>query len=142
MFDYDRRTRWSATPKHQGFLDILLSWYIRKMEGRAAGPTFLALAALADGRKHGYGIIQEVERLSDGRTRLRAGTLYAMLDRLTHDGMIASAGEEVVDGRLRHYYELTETGTSAVAAESVTGSACQRKRCADFAWLGGWHEPR
>ena len=81
-------------------------------------PTFLALAALADGRKHGYGIIQEVDRLSHGRTRLRAGTLYAMLDRLTHDGMIASAGEEVVEGRLRHYYELTASGTAALAAES------------------------
>jgi len=98
-------------------------------------PTFLALAALADGRKHGYGIIQEAERLSDGRTRLRAGTLYAMLDRLTHDGMIASAGEETVDGRLRHYYELTDTGTSALTAESrrrvsVSKEALRRLRLA------------
>ena len=98
-------------------------------------PTFLALAALADGRKHGYGIIQEAERLSDGRTRLRAGTLYAMLDRLTHDGMIASAGEEVVAGRLRHYYELTDIGTSALTAESrrrvsVSKEALRRLRLA------------
>lgn len=136
MFDYDRRTRWSATPKQQGFLDILLSSvYTEDVRDEMREPTFLALAALADGRKHGYGIIQEVERLSDGRTRLRAGTLYAMLDRLTHDGMIASAGEEVVDGRLRHYYELTETGTSALAAESrhrvsVSKEALRRLRLA------------
>ena len=59
-------------------------------------PTFLALAALADGRKHGYGIIQEVDRLSNGRTRLRAGTLYAMLDRLAHDGARSQPGDQVV----------------------------------------------
>ena len=75
-------------------------------------PTFVVLAALAGGRKHGYGIIREVERLSDGSTKLRAGTLYAMLDRLSQDGLIEVAGEEVVDGRLRRYYVLT---TSSLA---------------------------
>jgi DNA-binding PadR family transcriptional regulator len=45
-------------------------------------PTFLVLVALASERLHGYVIIQEVERLSNGKTVLRAGTLYATLDRL------------------------------------------------------------
>jgi DNA-binding PadR family transcriptional regulator len=32
-------------------------------------PTFFVLASLADGRKHGYGIIKDAEQLSDGRVR-------------------------------------------------------------------------
>jgi PadR family transcriptional regulator, regulatory protein PadR len=81
-------------------------------------PTFLVLVALADGRRHGYGIIQDVTRLSNGRTTLRAGTLYATLDRLTAEGLIEDAGEEVVDGRLRRYYRLTMPGSSTLEAES------------------------
>jgi PadR family transcriptional regulator, regulatory protein PadR len=98
-------------------------------------PTFLVLAGLADGRLHGYGIIQEVERLSAGRMRLKAGTLYAMLDRLSSDGYIASAGEEVVDGRLRRYYELSPEGSALLASESrrrmvVSKEALRRLRVA------------
>jgi DNA-binding PadR family transcriptional regulator len=81
-------------------------------------PTFLVLVALAQGRRHGYGVIQDVEKLSDGKTRLRAGTLYATLDRLASEGLIEDAGEEVVDGRLRHYYRLTRRGSAVLEAES------------------------
>jgi DNA-binding PadR family transcriptional regulator len=98
-------------------------------------PTFLVLASLAGGRRHGYGIIQEVERLSDGATRLRAGTLYAMLDRLTSDGLISHAGEEIVEGRLRRYYELSVQGSSFLATESrrrvvISKEALRRLRIA------------
>ena len=44
-------------------------------------PTFLILTALAAGPQHGYGIMTDVEEISEGRLRLRAGTLYAALDR-------------------------------------------------------------
>jgi PadR family transcriptional regulator PadR len=81
-------------------------------------PTFLVLVALAEGRRHGYGVMQDVERLSDGRTVLRPGTLYATLDRLVSEGLIEDAGEEVVDGRLRHYYRLTQRGNAVLEAES------------------------
>ncbi|MES9537812.1 MULTISPECIES: PadR family transcriptional regulator [unclassified Actinomadura] len=80
-------------------------------------PTFLILTALADGPQHGYGIMSDVEQISDGRTRLRAGTLYAALDRLQAEELIAPDREEVVDGRLRRYYRLTEDGAAALAAE-------------------------
>ncbi len=80
-------------------------------------PTFLILTALADRPLHGYGIITDVQRISDGRVRLRAGTLYAALDRLQADGLVAADREEVVDGRLRRYYRLTEDGAAALAAE-------------------------
>jgi PadR family transcriptional regulator, regulatory protein PadR len=98
-------------------------------------PTFLMLTALADEPRHGYGVIQEVERLSGGATRLRTGTLYAAFDRLSAEGLIAVAREEIVDGRLRRYYRLTESGSVALDAESrrrmsVSKEALRRLRLA------------
>ena len=81
-------------------------------------PTFLVLSTLAEGKRHGYAIIQGVAALSEGEVVIRAGTLYAMLDRLTFDGVIESVGEEIVDGRLRRYYELTSEGTTLLGEES------------------------
>lgn len=43
---------------------------------------------------HGYGIMQNVERLSGGRVRLAAGTLYGALTTLTERGWIVSLGDE------------------------------------------------
>ena len=82
-------------------------------------PTFLVLAALADGRKHGYALIGEAATLSDGRVKLKVGTLYAALDRLTAEGLVQSAGDEVVEGRHRRYYELTDAGALRLAAEAA-----------------------
>ena len=81
-------------------------------------PTFFVLASLADGRKHGYGIIKDAATLSDGRVSLRVGTLYAALERLQSEGLVAAAGDEVVAGRLRRYFELTDDGATSLAAES------------------------
>lgn len=81
-------------------------------------PTFFVLASLADGRKHGYGIIKDAGELSDGRVILKVGTLYAALERLQEDGLVSPAGDEVVNGRNRRYFELTDDGASALAAES------------------------
>jgi len=82
-------------------------------------PTFLVLSALANGRKHGYAVITEISELSDGRVRLRPGTLYAALDRLREEGLVAVAGEEVVAGRLRRYYQLTDVGAVRLAEEAA-----------------------
>lgn len=80
-------------------------------------PTFMILTALAERPQHGYGIIADVERISTGRVTLRAGTLYAALDRLGADGLVTPDHEEIVDGRLRRYYRLTDDGAEALAAE-------------------------
>lgn len=80
-------------------------------------PTFLVLAGLASGPKHGYALIQEATELTGGRVTLRVGTLYAALDRLAKEGLVARAGEEVVAGRLRRSYELTGFGREALEAE-------------------------
>jgi DNA-binding PadR family transcriptional regulator len=81
--------------------------------------TFLILTALASGAQHGYGIITDVEQISGRRVRLRAGTLYAALDRLSSDGLIEADREEVVDGRLRRYYRLTPPGGERLAEEAA-----------------------
>ena len=85
--------------------------------------TFLILAALADQDLHGYGIIGEVKVLSGGKTILGPGTLYGTLDRLTEQGLIQPTGTEVVDGRLRRYYGITETGLAAVRSEAEDRAA-------------------
>jgi DNA-binding PadR family transcriptional regulator len=81
--------------------------------------TFMILTALAKGSTHGYGIITDVEKISDGRVRLRPGTLYAALDRLCADELIGVDREEIVDGRLRRYYRLTPAGAKRLSTEAA-----------------------
>ncbi len=85
-------------------------------------PTFLILTALAAGPQHGYGIMTDVARISDGRVKLRAGTLYTALDRLSGEASVGVDREEIVDGRLRRYYKLTPSGAQVLA------SAAERMR--------------
>ena len=93
------------------------------MPPRLQEPTFLILTALAPDPLHGYALLQRVTELSDGRVHLRAGTLYAALDRLVREELVAVDREEVVDGRLRRYYVLTELGHHALALEAHQWSA-------------------
>lgn len=90
-------------------------------------PTLLLLTALADEPRHGYGLIKEVEDISSGRVRLRTGTLYAALARLQQQGWVEVTGEEVVDGRHRRYYALTEDGVEALARETARLQATVRE---------------
>jgi DNA-binding PadR family transcriptional regulator len=80
---------------------------------------YLVLLALTGEPRHGYAVIQAVRELSDGRTRLGAGTLYGNLDRLVAGGLVEPTGEEIVDGRLRRYYRATDDGRRAARAETV-----------------------
>jgi DNA-binding PadR family transcriptional regulator len=81
--------------------------------------TFMILTALAAGSQHGYGIITDVHAISAGRVQLKAGTLYAALDRLRADKLIEVDREEIVDSRLRRYYQLTPAGAELLAAEAA-----------------------
>ncbi|CAG6394080.1 PadR family transcriptional regulator [Streptomyces cocklensis] len=79
----------------------------------------MLLIALADEPRHGYALIQEVAQISDGRVKLRAGTLYGALDRLLQQGVVCVEREEVVDGRARRVYALTEQGREELSAEAA-----------------------
>jgi PadR family transcriptional regulator, regulatory protein PadR len=80
--------------------------------------TFLILTALAGGSQHGYGIVTDVAQISAGRVQLKAGTLYAALDRLTDEGLVEPDREEIVDSRLRRYYRITGAGAERLAREA------------------------
>lgn len=89
-------------------------------------PTYLILLALSGGPLHGYAIIGEVAEISAGKTALGAGTLYTALDRLADARLIKVSGEEIVDGRHRRYYRLTDLGATALAEETDRLSALSR----------------
>jgi DNA-binding PadR family transcriptional regulator len=81
-------------------------------------PAFLVLTALAGEPMHGYALVQDVVRISEGRVRLHTGTLYAVLDRLREAGLVDVDHEEIVESRLRRYYALTGAGAERLAAEA------------------------
>lgn len=80
------------------------------------------LLAIADEERHGYGIIKEVARGTDGEMELETGTLYAALKRLRDVGLIEAVPSAAItagsDPR-RRYYGLTSLGRDVLAAESA-----------------------
>jgi DNA-binding PadR family transcriptional regulator len=87
--------------------------------------TLHILLALAGGNLHGYGIIKEVTRNSDGHYRLGPGTLYDNLKKLMDAGLVADAATSSSSKRKpvsskeddRRFYTLTKDGKNALAAE-------------------------
>ena len=80
------------------------------------------LLALADGERHGYGIMLEVRERTGGRVRLGPGTLYGAIKRLKEGGVIEESGERPDPGEApgderRRYYRLTGFGGEVLAAE-------------------------
>ena len=75
------------------------------------------MAVLADGDLHGYAILAEVRELSAGGMRLGTGTMYGALERLQDSALVRAVAEDVVDGRTRRYYRLTEAGRTTLVAE-------------------------
>ena len=107
--------------------NILLSSILTGMAARPmTGQAFYVLTALADGPRHGYGIVGEVAELSQGRVKLKIGSLYGVLDRLAAEGLIEPDREEAHDGRLRRYYRLTQDGRRALAEEAELRAATAR----------------
>ena len=82
---------------------------------------FHVLIALADGEKHGYAILKEVARRTEGQVRLSAGTLYGNLARLESAGLIVESDERPaigLDDERRRYYRLTDFGREVAIAEA------------------------
>jgi DNA-binding PadR family transcriptional regulator len=91
---------------------------------------FHILLALADGERHGYGIMQEVETRSAGATRLGPGTLYGAIKRMLAAGLIEESANRPVakddDQRRRCYYRLTRFGRKIVVEEAERLAALVR----------------
>jgi DNA-binding PadR family transcriptional regulator len=82
--------------------------------------SFHILLALAASDLHGYGIMQEVARQSDGQYQLGPGTLYDNLKRLMVRGLIEdSSTRSADDDPRRRYYRLKSAGRDLLALEVV-----------------------
>ena len=82
---------------------------------------FHILLSLAEREQHGYAIMQEVLKRTDGKVRLWPATLYGTLKQLIEDGLVAESGdrpEPAKDDARRRYYRLTRLGRSVLLAES------------------------
>ena len=82
---------------------------------------FHILLALADGDKHGYGIMREVSDRTDGQMRMGPGTLYGSIKRMLEQGLIEEAEERPdpeLDDERRRYYRLTDLGQKLAVVES------------------------
>lgn len=100
--------------------------------------SYWVLMALAGGRRHGYALIEEVDRLSSGRAALKVATLYPALDRLAAEGLIEADGEDVVSGRRRRYFRLSARGAAALEAEA-TRLADEAGRTVERLRAHGWN---
>jgi DNA-binding PadR family transcriptional regulator len=81
---------------------------------------FHILLALMDEPRHGYSIMQEVNRRSDGRVGLGPGTLYGAIQRMEDARLLQRAEPpvgEAADPR-RRYYAVTDLGRAALLAET------------------------
>jgi PadR family transcriptional regulator, regulatory protein PadR len=74
----------------------------------------LLLAALEDGPRHGYAVIEALRRSTGGRLDLPTGTIYPALRRLEQAGLITGSWS-VVAGRRRRDYRLTPAGAGALS---------------------------
>lgn len=86
-------------------------------------PVYLILVSLAEGPRHGYGVLKDVAEVSGGRVMLSTGTLYGALKRMLAAGWITRSdgkgtGEETAyPGKDRKEYTLTSAGRHLLIAE-------------------------
>jgi DNA-binding PadR family transcriptional regulator len=106
---------------------------------------FHILLALADGDKHGYAIMQEVEARTGGAMRMGPGTLYGSIQRMLKDGLVIEVQKRVepVHGEeRRRYYHLTDFGSRVLHAEArrleqLVHMAQSKRVLPDFSEMGG-----
>ena len=82
---------------------------------------FYILLALADGNRHGLGIIEEVAAQTDGRVQVWPGMLYLALKRMKEEGLVAEteASDDFVAGGGRpRFYRITPVGRRACRVEA------------------------
>src|SRR4029453_12380033 len=83
--------------------------------------TLHILIALADGDRHGYAIIQDVEARTGGELKLSAGTLYRSRQRMVEQGLLVETRDRPApedDDERRRYYRITTLGTAVAKAEA------------------------
>lgn len=80
------------------------------------------LLALADGEKHGYAVMREVESMTDGEVTMGPGTLYGAVKKMVNLGLIEETDERPdpeMDDERRRYYRTTGLGARVLEAEAT-----------------------
>jgi len=83
--------------------------------------TFHILLALVPEDLHGYAIIQDIARRTNGELKLSAGTLYRSIQRMLEQGLIVETRKRPapeLDDERRRYYHITSFGTTVARAET------------------------
>ena len=83
--------------------------------------TFHILLSLTDEERHGYAIILEVARRTQGELKLSAGTLYRSMQRMVESGLITETRNRPapqMDDERRRYYRITPLGKAVAEAEA------------------------
>ena len=98
------------------------------------------LLALADGEKHGYAVMREVESMTDGEVTMGPGTLYGAVKKMVNAGLIEETDrrpDPEMDDERRRYYRTTGLGERVLDAETARlerlVSAARAKRLRRFA---------
>ena len=79
----------------------------------------LILKTLSLGVVHGYGLVQNIRRLSNDALRVEEGSVYPALQRMLTRGWIASESKRTPTGRPARYYRLTAAGRRQLEAEEA-----------------------
>jgi DNA-binding PadR family transcriptional regulator len=82
---------------------------------------FNILLSLAEGEKHGYAIMLEVENNTQGAVKMGPGTLYGSIKRMLDAGLVRETSERPdpdLDDQRRRYYELTHLGEQVLRLEA------------------------
>jgi DNA-binding PadR family transcriptional regulator len=82
---------------------------------------FHILMALADGEKHGYSIMKDVEKQTRGKIKLGPGTLYGSIKRMLAANLIEEADERpdpAMDDERRRYYRMSGLGQKLMSGKS------------------------
>jgi DNA-binding PadR family transcriptional regulator len=88
---------------------------------------FLILLVLSQGERHGYGIMKEVERESEGEVILGIGSLYRVLGRMMRAGLVSTTGARHREDERRRNYKLTALGERVLREESRRLSALVKR---------------
>ncbi|MCY4616452.1 MAG: PadR family transcriptional regulator [Chloroflexi bacterium] len=78
--------------------------------------------ALANGDRHGYAIMKEIEAFTGGDVVMGAGTLYGAIKQMLKTGLIEESSERPdpdLDDERRRYYRLTGLGRDVLDAEVI-----------------------
>lgn len=93
----------------------MYSTYVKELLRGTIEPLLLFL--IAELPMHGYQLIKELEKRSQGYFRFRASTIYSALRRLEKKGLLLSSWEQVAQRQKRRCYELTEKGHRILEGE-------------------------